>query len=247
MSKTNRPADRTARAEAVRRGAERRARTRQTGIAGLILIVIVLVVAIGFLVQSQRDTAGDQVDAPSAATATYGLVLGEDDAPAKVVIYEDFLCPICAQFEAQSRDRLEEYVADGSAQVEYRPFNLLQQYGDYSQRAANAFAVVLDTAGPEVAKRFHDALFENQPAETGPLPGDDWLIDLAVESGADRDAVADPIRNLAFEDWVANATDQASRDFVQGTPTVRLDGEDVPGASIPELVDNLMQGIEAAA
>ncbi|MDP3893959.1 thioredoxin domain-containing protein [Nocardioides sp.] len=247
MSKQNRSTDRAARAEAVRREAERKARTRQLGVAGAILVVLALVVGVGFLVQSQRDSTGDDVESPSAATETFGLVIGQDDAPAKVVIYEDFLCPVCAQFETQSRDRLEQFVADGAAQVEFRPFNLLQQYGDYSERATNAFAVVLDVSGPEVAKTFHHALFENQPAEAGTLPDDDWLIDLAVESGADRDAIEDPIRSLAFEGWVANATDQASKDFVQGTPTVRLDGEDVPGTSIPEMVDNLMAGIEAAS
>ncbi len=42
-------------------------------------------------------------------------------------------------------------------------FDLLSRIGDYPIRATSAFAVVLEKSGPEVAKKFHDLLYENQP------------------------------------------------------------------------------------
>ena len=60
------------------------------------------------------------------------------------------------------------------------------QIGDYSARAAGAFAIVLDKSGPEVAKKFHDLLYENQPREAGPFPTTTSWSTLAVEAGADE-------------------------------------------------------------
>ncbi len=37
-------------------------------------------------------------------------------------------------------------------------------------RSAEAFTVVLDSSGPDVAKKFHDLLYENQPERAGPVP-----------------------------------------------------------------------------
>ncbi len=243
MSKKNAQQSRTERAAAVRAAQERKERARRAWIVGAIVAALVLVVGIGFLVQSQRDTAGEEGQAPAAATEDHSLAIGEPDAPHKVVIYEDFLCPVCRTFESEVDEALTEAAGAGDVYVEYRPFELLSQFGDYSRRATNAFAVVLDTSGPEVAKEFHDRLYAEQPSEQGPFPDDAWLVELAVESGAEESDVAGPIKEMRFEQWVVNATDQASKAGVQGTPTVLLDGEQVGGGTIEEMVDNLIEGI----
>ncbi len=166
--------------------------------------------------------------------------------PVKVVVYEDFLCPVCGIFEGETRDRLQQLADDGDVQVEYRPFNLLSQLGDYSLRATNAFAAVLDAAGPEVAMEFHDRLFAAQPPESGPFPEDSELVALAVDAGADEAEVADAIHKLSFEQWVVNANDQASKAGVVGTPTVVVDDEVVEGADLGAVIDSMFERIEAA-
>ena len=87
--------------------------------------------------------------------------------------------------------------------------------------------MVLEAAGPEVAKEFHDLLFEDQPAEDDPDSHctDDELVDLAVEAGATEADVRDGIEDLAYEDWVDDATEAAVDANVEGTPTIVLDGE----------------------
>ena len=52
--------------------------------------------------------------------------------------------------------------------------------------------------------------------------------------------------SLKFEQWVKNATDQASKDGFNSTPTVLVDGEQVQGGTIPELVANTQEAIQAA-
>ena len=129
--------------------------------------------------------------------------------------------------------------------VEYRPFVLLGHLGDYSRRATAAFAVVLEESGPEVAKEFHDLLFANQPSEAGPFPTDEDLIALAVEAGADEDAVAEGINSGAGLEWADAATEAALGAGVQSTPTILLDGEVfLDGRTMQELADNLVAAVE---
>lgn len=243
MSQKNARTSSAQRAAGVIQDMEARERRRRLLIVGGIVVALVVAVAVGLFVQSQRDSTGEEATVPAGATDSFGMVLGPDDAPHSVVIYEDFLCPVCGDLEAFTNTGLSSAVDAGQVQVEYRPLNFLSRFGDYSLRAANAFAVVLDTTGAEAATSFHDALFAAQPSESGPFPGDDALVDMAVDAGAEESEVREGIEELQFEQWVANATDQASRDGIRGTPTVVLDGEPVPGQTLEELATNLLEGI----
>ena len=111
-------------------------------------------------------------------------------------------------------------------QVRYRGMAFLDtdENDDYSTRALDAAAVVLDDAGPEAYETFHDLLFADQPEEGGSGLTDGQLIAHAVQAGAGA-SVESGITGLRYGDWVAQATDQASKDGVTGTPTLLVDGE----------------------
>jgi protein-disulfide isomerase len=236
MSKRNKAAERAARVAALKAEQERKERQRRLLTIGGVVGALLVIVAVGFWLQSR---AGELEEGPSPAGATsdFGLELGEAGAEHEVVIYEDFLCPACKAFEDESADTLDAAVADGRATVEYRPLDFLGRFGDYSQRTANAFAVVLDTAGPDVAKEFHDILYAEQPPEEGDHPDDAWLIDKAVEAGATESEVADGIENLEFEAWVGNAVKAATSAGIQGTPTVIVDGEAIDASALAEALE----------
>lgn len=187
--------------------------------------------------------SGDSANLTGEVTSDYGFAFGDPGADHRVVIYEDFLCPFCGALEAASSDDLTRLVDSGDVVVEYRVFNLLGRISDYSLRAANAMAVVMDAAGPDAAKTFHDLLYDQQPSESGPFPDDDWLVDQAVVAGADEDAVRPGIEGLAFEDWVEEAGTAAADNGVQGTPTVLVDGQQVGGASIDEITQNILDQV----
>lgn len=234
---------RAERAAALMAERERQARRRQRLTVVGIVLGLVLVVAAGFAINRLRDDSNEVSDAAGSA-AEFGLTIGPDDAPHQVVVYEDFLCPICGSFEAASGEGLAALADEGKVQVTYRPFILLDRLGDYSERSAAAFSVVLDESGPEVAKKFHDLLFENQPPEEGPMPDDDSLVALAVEAGADEAAVGDAIRDLDGEDWAAGATDAAFGAGVDSTPTILLDGERyTDGRTMEQLAENLIAAV----
>lgn len=232
-------ADRAAAALEEQRRAERRRAALMIG--GVVVAILAIVVA-GFLVNRARDTSAD-VSAPPAGSGNYGVTIGDPDAPHTVVIYEDFLCPYCGELEGASHEEMARLAEEGKVYVEYRPFDLLRT--DYSLAAAAAFKVVLDEAGPEVAKTFHDELYADQPEESGPYPDADWLVDKAVEAGADEAAVRAGIEDGQGRSWVEEATKAADHAGVRGTPTIVLDGEVFQDGRTPdELAQNLVDQLQ---
>ncbi len=183
---------------------------------------------------------GSHPDFPIALVDTYGLGVGNPEAPVKVEIFEDFQCPHCRDFEGASRDMLADAAAAGQAFVVYRPMAFLNQY---SSDAQNALGVVLDSGDGEAALALHDLLFENQPS--GTIPSADWYVEQAVAAGADSAEVEKGILNGSFAQWVVNATDDASKRGVTGTPTVFVNGEQVGGSTVEEMANNVESLIAA--
>ena len=100
-----------------------------------------------------------------------------------MVVYEDFLCPICGEFETAGHEQLAQLADQGKVQVEYRPFMLLDRFGTYSSRATMVWSLVLQQDGADVAQKFHDLLYANQPSEEGPFPSQDELVRAAGPGG----------------------------------------------------------------
>jgi protein-disulfide isomerase len=227
--------------------AQRRRRVITGGIVAAVLVVIALVVVI--VVQTQRTTTSADAAVPAntvEGTDGTAFLIGNPEAPTTVDVYEDYLCPACGQFEAETGGTLAAMAENGIVQIRYRPIAILDRLSadDYSTRSLNAAAVVADAAGPEAFRTFSEALFAEQPAENGPGLTDDRLIELAAEAGASGGAVEDGIRNLRFEDWTKDVTDAASRAGISGTPTILVDGEPVQDWS-PEGLTAAVQAAQA--
>ena len=235
-------ASRAAEIRAAQERQERRRRTLVVTAVGVLVLAIVLV--IGYAVQSSRDTTGQAATAPAGAVGGYAVPAGPATAPVKIAVYEDFMCPFCGQFEAASRTVLEKQVEAGKVQIQYHVVNFLDRSSTtkYSTRAANALAVVLDTSGPVVAKKFHDLLFEHQPAEGSAGLSDAQLVGFAVQAGATKSAVQPGITNGTYEQWVQNVNDQASKAGVNQTPTVQIDGRTLE----PKTIAGLVAAVEKA-
>ncbi|GAA3826714.1 DsbA family protein [Nocardioides panacisoli] len=246
MSKSQK---RAATAAALREEQQRRENRRRLITIGAVLAAMVLIVGGAILVsklQSDKQQSDLESAVPPAGSSANGVTIGPDSAPHTVVIYEDFLCPFCGELEHQTHAKLAELAADGKVQVEYRPFDLLGGGNpeSYSERSLNAFAAVLDSAGPEAAKKMHDLLYENQPSESGPFPSDDDLLALAVQAGASESQVKDDIENGGQQDFVDQATAAAQKAGVKSTPTVLVDGKLQTGFStVDDLATQLLQEV----
>jgi protein-disulfide isomerase len=241
-TKSQKAAARAERAAELMRKQKAAERRRNLLVVGSVVVAMLLIVGVLFFISASRDGA-DEIDAAPAGGSEWGLTIGDADAPHDLVIYEDFLCPYCGQLERAVGEDLNRLADEGKVQVEFRPYNLLQT--DYSLAAANAFAVVRDVAGVDVAKEFHDLLYADQPSESAEQPGTDWLLEKAVEAGAEEDAVKAGIEGLEQQEWVEGATQAATDAGVQGTPTILLDGKMFQdGRTMEEIAENLVAELE---
>src|SRR3546814_17103451 len=111
---------------------------RNALIAGVIAVVLVAIVGIGWAVQSNRDTSGDAADRPGdkssettarevkvAADGDYGLGVVDPDAPVKVEIFQAFQCGHCADFKTAANEYLITASPDGRARHNYHPRDFL--------------------------------------------------------------------------------------------------------------------------
>ena len=229
---TSKPTSTAERAAAALRERQRSERRRQLLIVGAVVAVLALIGGLTWFAISREDTTGEAVSQSGTPGNTdgYAVVVGDADAPLTMKFYEDPQCPICQQFEATVGPDVAKAIEAGKVKVEYHIVSFLDRSSknSYSSRAANALYVVADAAGPDVFKKFHDLLYEHQPAEGTAGPEDDQLVDWAVEAGADEAAVRQPIEDDVYEQWIKNATDQMSLDGVNGTPGVFIDGQMQP-------------------
>lgn len=210
-----------ARARQLREDEARRQRRREQLIRfGVVAGVVVVVLVITIAVLASRPSADDSVALPSGIAASDGgVAVGDASAPVTVDLWIDFQCPFCRDFELTSGPTLDELVADGSARLVYHPLSFL---GEESERAANAFGCSVDEGGPVEYQR---VLFENQPAEgTGGFTVDD-LIALGERAEVTGDEFETCVADGTYDGWVANVAASQQDAGVTATPTVVVDGQ----------------------
>jgi len=242
--------ERAAKVAQMRAQAAKAEARRRNLIVTSIVIVIVAAIVVGFVIvqQARRDSATAESATPANIGADNSIVIGQDSAPVTVVVYEDFQCPYCAQFEAANREQLADWTDSGDVQVQYRPIAFLDSAStdDYSTRSLNAVGAVMDVS-PDSFLEFHNLLFENQPEEGGAGLTDQQLIDYAVQAGAPEEEITAPIEDLSFEGWTARVTEDSSQAGVSGTPTITVNGTSVQqldAATLKSAVDDALAAAE---
>ncbi|MEJ8278887.1 thioredoxin domain-containing protein [Pseudonocardia spirodelae] len=194
-----------------------------TVIAVIVVVAFAAVVGVGVYWKN----SGGGVTVPANATAQ-GVTVGNEAAPKTIDVYLDFQCPICRQFEAQAGRTLDQIVSSGQAKIVYHPIAILDRASStrYSTRAGSAAGCA---AAAGVFPQYEKLLYDNQPAEGGAGLPDEKLVELGQQAGAGGD-FAQCVEDQRYAPWVAQMTQTALRDGVSGTPTVKVDGQQVDAA-----------------
>jgi len=214
-----------------------------TVVAAMVLVLVAVVVIGGVIYQSHRTkptVQGSGFAQSSAVSMADGVVrVGKADAPVTIDLYEDFLCPVCDQFEAIYGSELAQSLDQGKLAVRYHMLDFLNPDSaskTYSTRAAAAaLCVAVDGTGTAYPK-FHASLFskDTQPKEGASTDlSDAQLADLAKAAGASPAAQT----CITSGAKLAEATAEAQAGTQQlaaavgadkvGTPTVLKDGKSV--------------------
>jgi len=220
---------------------------RWVGIGALVALVVAIVLVV-VRDSSTTDRAAPQaaegVAAPAGLTTDDPIAIG--DGPVTVTVYFDYLCPACGAFEEANGEALDQLLLADDVTVDLRPIAFLDDLSagtEYSTRAANALATVVD-GDPSHAWDFHRALYAHQPREGEEGLTDQQLADIARDVGV-PEQVAALFTEGRFEAWVAQRTEQAFADGVEGTPTILVDGKLFEGD--PYRTGSLAPVVEQAA
>jgi protein-disulfide isomerase len=220
------------------RGRHRRPVSRRRGRSPLQLwgpiVLLVVAVAAGIAYQSARSHPEASVAVPAHALGPgNGELLGSPSAPVLVEEYGDFQCPICGQWERTVYPAVRRLVDQGRIRFEYHPIAFI---GPESLTAANA----AEAAGDEGRFwAYHDLLFADQAPENSGALTTDRLVELGRQVGLTSPQFQQRARDGTYDNWVRQATDQASQRGVNATPTVFVNGRQVDSAVTA-------QGLQAA-
>jgi protein-disulfide isomerase len=202
---------------------KRRTVTLWTSVVVVAVLVIAGLIGWGALASQESDTAG-KLTTPAAAVDG-GTAFAVGSGPVKVDIYEDFMCPICHEFEKESGATLKQMAAQNKVTIQYHPISILDRMSNgtqYSTRAAGAAAAAAE--GGKFTE-YHDVLFANQPAEGSNGLDDAKLIELGKGVGLTDAAFADAVNNGTYDAWATKATDTAASRGYDSTPAVIVDGK----------------------
>jgi protein-disulfide isomerase len=246
--------------------AMRSARGSSTGnerrwiIIGIVVVVLLAGGVIGGVLYQQQVTAQANAEATRGAipvahtSGTYPttvdkaaatVLVGKDTAKATVDAYEDFLCPVCGQFEKVYFPQLEKHLAAGDLKIRYHLLNLLDQSSvpaGYSMISANT-ALAVATVAPEKFMDFHYSLYQKQPKEQAPGWTQDQLSNLAGRLGVSGPQFDDLVKNNTYGKQIQQNLTTAEQDqslWQQnqdgskgfGTPTI------VVGGKVVDLADS---------
>lgn len=164
----------------------------------------------------------------AAGTAPEAPATDREDGPADILLYVDYRCPHCVDFEAANAQTLERLVSEGRATLEIRPMAFVQPF---STRLSGAMACMVD-AQPDSAWAAHLALLSRETQQVDDTAGLVSALDEAT-GGLDADArsCVESDRFAVFADalseWyvgapVPNAVDPQLQ--VRGTPLAVVNG-----------------------
>ncbi|PJE64354.1 MAG: disulfide bond formation protein DsbA [Candidatus Ryanbacteria bacterium CG10_big_fil_rev_8_21_14_0_10_43_42] len=184
----------------------------------------------GFVAQTDTTNPKDGTESGNeqAVTGDVKSVTGEDhilgnpDAPIKLVEYSDLECPFCSRFHATMKQVMDEYGKDGQVAWVYRHFPLSQIHPSANE-AAQASECANELGGNDGFWAYIDEVFlrQDQGLSTS------MLLAVAEDIGLDRPAFESCLSSGTYAESVQRSFEDARTAGGTGTPytVVVVDGD----------------------
>jgi protein-disulfide isomerase len=205
----------------------------------LLGVGLVLYIVMG----ADKKPASGEAKAITVSSSKLITKEGTTEPKAVVSLYEDFLCPHCGEFEQKFGPTIGQLIDSGAIAADYYMVAILDQPSNdnYSSRAGAAAYCVADES-KDAFRRFHAALYAQQPGETvASFPDNESLIKTARLAGAGG-SVPDCINKGKYVPMVQGLA-QATQ--IQSTPTIKINGQDfaVTETTTPDDLVNQVKSI----
>lgn len=190
----------------------------------IVIGMVTLVVAVGVIFSLVGNKSSGSASLPSQVSSNdgFGVVFNGDLSGVPVVdIWEDFQCPVCAQFEALNGGYLDSIIKEKTAKVIYHPLSFI---GPESVRAANAVACAADEGK---YLDYHRFLYTNQPAENSGKWTNAYLIAGGVAAGISSVEFEACINDSKYGSWVNNIAANGAQKNINSTPTVFVNSKEI--------------------
>jgi protein-disulfide isomerase len=211
--------------------------------ATLVGVLIVVVVAVNQLGNRVTGSLNDPGMAYPPELLD-GSNIGSPDAPVVLEVYEDFQCPYCAQYSLGTEPILvSRYVQTGMLRIVHHDIAILGRRGpeDESKLAATG-ATCADREG--LYWDYAHWVYNNQDGENAGGFSRERLTSIAEAAGLDPEAFSACLNDTSAIQVVADTTTQATSLGINSTPTMYVNGTQIPTTLSP---DDIGAQIEAAA
>jgi len=186
-----------------------------------VVVGVLLIMLVPTLLSRQTDSSAS-IPANVSADRGYGVVFnGELTGVPVVDIYEDFQCPVCAQFTQLNGPYIESLIAEKKATVVYHTLSFL---GPESVNAANAAACSADEGK---FLDFHRLLMMNQKQENSGAWDNTFLASLGQTAGITSQKFSSCVNKGDYVGWVSNVAAAGANANVNSTPTVFVNGKEI--------------------
>ena len=188
----------------------------------LVIGMVALVVVVGAGISIFNNTSKKAAVLPSAASVKdgYGIVFNDGLTPV-IDVWEDFQCPSCKAFESTNGAALKALVVEKKAKVVFHPLSFL---GPESVYAANGAACASDQGK---FLEFYEIMYANQPAENSGAWINEGVIATAAAAGVTGPEFEACVNKGKYADWVGNVGSEGSKQNVNSTPTVFINGKEI--------------------
>jgi protein-disulfide isomerase len=186
-----------------------------------VVVGVLLIMLVPTLLSRQTDSSAS-IPANVSADRGYGVVFNDDLTGVPVIdIYEDFQCPVCAQFTQLNGPYIESLIAEKKATVVYHTLSFL---GPESVNAANAAACAADDGK---FLEYHRLLMMNQKPENSGGWSNNFLASLGQMAGITSQKFSSCVNKGDYVDWVSNVAAAGAKANVNSTPTVFVNGKEI--------------------
>ncbi|HET7628721.1 MAG TPA: thioredoxin domain-containing protein [Bacillales bacterium] len=205
---------------------------RRMRILMIVTAALLLAAAASFTLLKAMGGNEDSGEPPKAATEDDEKLsfrykeqpmLGDPDAPVKIVEFGDYRCIVCYRFDQKFFPKLkEQFIDTGKAAFYFVNDPIL---GKGSVRIALAAESVYHRR-PDAFWDYHEAIYANQGPEDEAWATTDFLVQLAAETvpEIDRQTLRRDIEEGTYLQAVKRDAEKAQALGIEGTPTVYVNG-----------------------